>query len=261
MLDLAETLDPLLNRRKERLENGLEDDEDVADTTLQLVFFDGEEAFVRWTDTDSTYGARHLAEKWSTTYISPHSKRRLLTAAGTTLISTIEHLILLDLLGATNPRIRSYFTDTAWLFDAMVSVEERLGNSGAFDSDSEKGKHWNSFFLNRAGHDHNVFMGDDHVPFLQKGVSVLHIIPEPFPWVWHSLRDDASALDLPTMRRWNLILRVFMSEYLGLRPHLATHHTVTRDITSPVQRSDVELKGPIYPYIVAMVDSRSKGYD
>jgi len=27
------------------------------------VFFDGEEAFVKWTDTDSLYGSRHLAKK------------------------------------------------------------------------------------------------------------------------------------------------------------------------------------------------------
>lgn len=58
MLDLAEVLDPLLNSRLERLENDLEDDEDVSETTLQLVFFDGEEAFKDWTDTDSIYGAR-----------------------------------------------------------------------------------------------------------------------------------------------------------------------------------------------------------
>ena len=36
-----------------------DEDEDVADTTLQLVFFDGEEAFVSWTDKDSIYGARY----------------------------------------------------------------------------------------------------------------------------------------------------------------------------------------------------------
>lgn len=58
MLDLAETLNPLLDRRKERLDAGEEDDEDTADTTLQLVFFDGEEAFKDWTATDSIYGAR-----------------------------------------------------------------------------------------------------------------------------------------------------------------------------------------------------------
>jgi glutaminyl-peptide cyclotransferase len=58
MLDLAEALNPLLDARKDRLEDGLEDDEDVSDTTLQLVFFDGEEAFHEWTNTDSIYGAK-----------------------------------------------------------------------------------------------------------------------------------------------------------------------------------------------------------
>ena len=63
MLDIAETLDPLLNARAQRVTESLEDEEDddgyvAADTTLQLVFFDGEEAFKDWTDTDSVYGAR-----------------------------------------------------------------------------------------------------------------------------------------------------------------------------------------------------------
>ena len=61
LLDLAETLDPLLDERQNRLDSRLEDDDDVLDTTLQLIFFDGEEAFVAWTDTDSIYGARHLS--------------------------------------------------------------------------------------------------------------------------------------------------------------------------------------------------------
>lgn len=58
MLDLAEALNQLLDERASRLEAGMEEDEDVSDTTLQLVFFDGEEAFVDWTATDSIYGAR-----------------------------------------------------------------------------------------------------------------------------------------------------------------------------------------------------------
>jgi glutaminyl-peptide cyclotransferase len=58
MLDLAEALNPLLDDRKQRLLDGQEDDEDLADTTLQLVFFDGEEALKRWTDADSLYGSR-----------------------------------------------------------------------------------------------------------------------------------------------------------------------------------------------------------
>ncbi|KAF1651921.1 UNVERIFIED_CONTAM: Glutaminyl-peptide cyclotransferase-like protein, partial [Eudyptes robustus] len=49
LLDLARTLGPILKTK-----SGLP-------ITLQLVFLDGEEAFVEWSRNDSTYGARHLA--------------------------------------------------------------------------------------------------------------------------------------------------------------------------------------------------------
>lgn len=32
------------------------------------------------------------------------------------------------------------------------------------------------------------FIEDDHVPFMKKGVSILHIIAYPFPRVWHTLK-------------------------------------------------------------------------
>lgn len=32
--------------------------------SIKLLFFDGEEAFRTWTDTDSLYGSRHLAARW-----------------------------------------------------------------------------------------------------------------------------------------------------------------------------------------------------
>ncbi|KAJ7172117.1 glutaminyl-peptide cyclotransferase-like protein [Mycena filopes] len=242
MLDLAETLNGLLDERAQRLEAGMEDDEDVSDTTLQLVFFDGEEAFVEWTDTDSIYGARHLAEKWATTYALPNSKRRLMGPQATE-ISGIEHLILLDLLGAENPLVRSYTLDTAWLFDALVSVEKRLGENNLFAYDNEQGMisgKWSSFFYKRTSVDMNIGgIGDDHVPFLQKGVDVLHLITSPFPRVWHSVRDDASALHLPTMRRWNILFRVFMAEYLHLRPDELKGRSESS--ATAVERSDDDL--------------------
>lgn len=240
MLDLAQTLNPLLDAREKRLEEGEEEDEDVEDTTLQLVFFDGEEAFVDWTDTDSIYGARHLAERWSGEFAVPGSKRRSM-GAYLTEIQTIEHLILLDLLGSPDPLLRSYFLDTAWMFDALISAEKRLGDSGAFAFDDNKsmapGK-WKSYFRPRKSAASNMgHVGDDHVPFLNRGVSVLHLIAEPFPRVWHTVGDDASALDIPTMRKWNLLLRVFMCEYLNLRPKDFANRTVRE----PVQRSTSEL--------------------
>ena len=108
-----------------------------------------------------------------------------------TKLDGIEHLILLDLLGAPRPAISNHYLDTAWLFDAMVSVERRLGESGAFaygdHTNMAPGK-WNSFFRPRTTTTTNFGgIGDDHVPFLARGISVLHMIPVPFPMVWHRL--------------------------------------------------------------------------
>ena len=33
----------------------------------------------------------------------------------------------------------------------------------------------------------NSHIDDDHAPFLKRGVPVLHLIPYPFPDVWHTL--------------------------------------------------------------------------
>ncbi|KAI0306235.1 hypothetical protein B0F90DRAFT_1688185 [Multifurca ochricompacta] len=238
MLDIAETLDPLLDARAKRVEADELDpneDEDAAETTFQLIFFDGEEAFVQWTDADSVYGARHLAESWATTYLPPHPKRRLLSASTpTTPLSTIEHLVLIDLLGAAHPLVRSFFPDTAWLFDALVGAETRLRAAGILDADRDRQS--------------LTYMGDDHIPFLHRGVSILHVIAEPFPRVWHTLGDDATALDLPTLRAWNLILRVFFAEYLGLRPEEQQSNreepspsSPTMHHPPPVKKSDSEL--------------------
>lgn len=68
MLDLAEALNPLLDARAKRLADAEgtfnpdadEDEDEALHTTLQLIFFDGEEAFKDWTDTDSIYGARYV---------------------------------------------------------------------------------------------------------------------------------------------------------------------------------------------------------
>ena len=66
LLDLAEALTPLLSLRRERPQSGSGmlfdgfDEEEAGETTLQLLFFDGEEAFHDWTSTDSIYGARSV---------------------------------------------------------------------------------------------------------------------------------------------------------------------------------------------------------
>ena len=73
--------------------------------TLQFIFFDGEEAFRQWSDTDSLYGSRHLAAKWQR---EPYEYQGI---RGNTL-DRIDVFMLLDLLGANAPRITSSHSDT-----------------------------------------------------------------------------------------------------------------------------------------------------
>jgi len=142
-------------------------------------------------DCFTKFSLRHLAEMWASSYTWATQKRHFMDLQQTQL-DTIEHLILLDLLGAASPRIRSYFLDTAWLFDSLIDAERRLGESGLFGYSGETsmapGK-WQSWFVPRRGNNFNDgFIGDDHLPFLKRGISVLHVISEPFPYVWHTLK-------------------------------------------------------------------------
>lgn len=128
-----------------------------------------------------------MAEKWATTYVEPSSKRKLYPTQ--TILSTIEHFVLLDLLGAARPLIRSYFPSTGWLFDEMASAEARLGAAGALDEkDFKWDAHRSGFFIPRTGYQASWGgIEDDHIPFLERGVSILHVIASPFPAVWHTL--------------------------------------------------------------------------
>ena len=60
------------------------------------------------------------------------------------------------------------------------------------------------------------FIGDDHVPFMERGANVLHVIPSPFPDVWHNMRDDGEHLDLETVRDWTRIVTAFALEWLDM---------------------------------------------
>lgn len=61
LLDLASSLTDWLDLRKKRvLAQGGEEGMLGQGETLQIVFFDGEEAFKEWTDTDSIYGAKYV---------------------------------------------------------------------------------------------------------------------------------------------------------------------------------------------------------
>ena len=79
----------------------------------------------------------------------------------------------------------------------------------------------------------NVFyggrIGDDHVPFMERGVEVLHIIPNPFPRVWHHPEDDGEHLDMDTVEDWTKLVTAFAGEWMELEGFFDTSAATKRE--------------------------------
>ena len=162
--------------------------------TLQLIFLDGEEAFERWTATDSIYGARRLSDAFQNAEL-------LSTGSGGSALASISSFLLLDLLGASNTAIYRYpqTTDTA-SYSLMLRVESALKKKKVIPKSV-------TYFSSEAL---RANIEDDHIPFLQRGVPILHAISWPFPSVWHTLNDNLSALDRPTVKHLQKLFQVFV---------------------------------------------------
>ncbi|XP_076039077.1 glutaminyl-peptide cyclotransferase-like isoform X1 [Oratosquilla oratoria] len=169
--------------------------------TLQLIFLDGEEAFRRWSATDSLYGARNLAHNLSTTAYPPNNREN------TVALHRMDLFVLLDLIGTSNMKFYGYFEKTHNWYRRFVSYERRLHELGLLE---------NRPFMFKDATKYYAGIQDDHIPFLERGVPVVHLIPVPFPSVWHEETDNESALDYPTIYNLNAILRAFVYDYLHL---------------------------------------------
>ncbi|XP_019642812.1 PREDICTED: glutaminyl-peptide cyclotransferase-like isoform X3 [Branchiostoma belcheri] len=193
MLNIARNLDSQLGTMKNK----------EPDLTLQLIFFDGEEAFHQWTSTDSIYGARHLARQLAETPHKLDSSHKML--------DSMDVMVLLDLLGAKNPTFPNFqFRGSAekW-YNRLRDIEKTLHGKKLLDEHYSS----NQYFT---GHQYNGRIEDDHIPFLDRGVSILHVISAPFPQQWHRTTDDEAHLDRTTVANLNKILTVFVHEYLHL---------------------------------------------
>lgn len=167
----------------------------AGNTSIQMIFFDGEEALEEWSEHDSIYGSKHLAKIWSN---ARQSHRNL---------QNIKYFILLDLLGAVDTKLYSFFPKTYHLFKMMADIEEELRVRGKLQTTAQ-------IFISQKyvqGFQNGKFiLGDDHVPFAELGVPIIHLIPAQFPNVWHTPRDDITALDQATCHDIALILYNFL---------------------------------------------------
>ncbi|XP_017768617.1 PREDICTED: glutaminyl-peptide cyclotransferase-like [Nicrophorus vespilloides] len=173
------------------------------EVTLQLLFLDGEEAFLRWGPTDSLYGARHLADAWHRSVSSTKS------GLDVNKLQRMDAFVLLDLIGTPDPTFFSYFPKTERLFVALADAEDKLMNMGQLKKYSKNAQQ--KYFKRRSS---PSFVEDDHVPFMIRGVPILHLIPKEFPKEWHTPADNRDAVDMTTVENLNKILRVFVCEYL-----------------------------------------------
>jgi len=217
LVDVAMSLDAKLDtythsRNASRGSHGMFDN----GVSLEIVFFDGEEAFVTWSRTDSVYGAQQLAALWADTWTLPGSslpyepRHEVGPSSAVRRIHTIDHMVLFDLLGAAGPRIPIFFRSTGHLHGLLAQIERRLDkNQWLWPPGTQHSPIFQSYMS-------SGMVQDDHIPFLERGVPILHLIPYPFPSVWHTARDNQQALDRETMDAWSKLARVFTAEYLGL---------------------------------------------
>jgi glutaminyl-peptide cyclotransferase len=127
-----------------------------------LVWFDGEEAYGEWSDTNGIYGSRHLAEKWS--------------RDGT--LGRIKALINVDMIGDKDLGILQEGNSSPALLKLVWRTAHDLG--------------YGKYFL-----DSGFATEDDHMPFLRKGVNALDLIDfdyGPNNEYWHTEKDTMDKI-------------------------------------------------------------------
>ncbi|KNE71310.1 hypothetical protein AMAG_15549 [Allomyces macrogynus ATCC 38327] len=205
LLDVAETVAPALHATK-------------TDTTLQLVFFDGEEAWGPISESNSIYGSRHLAATWAATSAP---------SGGTdTMLDTITTFVLLDLLGSRSAPIRNQHLETTAQFQSLIDVEADLRARRFLTAAANTSM---TYFEETFERRH---IQDDQIPFWQAGVPVVHAIPLPFPDVWHTVRDTVDALDPVIVVDLARVFAAFAVEELRLQAPAP----VARDVTARMWR-------------------------
>ncbi|MBI4902300.1 MAG: M28 family peptidase [Acidobacteria bacterium] len=133
-----------------------------------LVFFDGEEAWGDWSDTNGVYGSRHLAQKWR--------------ADGT--LTRIKAMFNVDMIGDKDLRVIEESGSSAPLRRLIRTVATETGYGKYFPP------------LQQA-------IEDDHMPFVRMGVPAVDLIDFDYGpghvW-WHTAQDTMDKLSANSLQ-------------------------------------------------------------
>ena len=154
--------------------------------SIELLFFDGEEAVnEEWRDPDNRYGSRHYVEQ---------------SQKGGTL-STLQALVLLDLVGDRSLNFKRDGNSTRWLTDIIWGAAKNLGYSDYFRPET-------------------TAIEDDHIPFLRAGIPAVDIIDLDYV-AWHTPQDD---LDAVSARSLQIVGDVVLASVPEIEKQLASRH-------------------------------------
>jgi len=145
-----------------------------------FVFLDGEEAFIEWSTFDSTYGSRHLAQRWKN--------------EGTAM--RIRAFILLDMIGDKDLDIWYETNSTTDLMDLVWNTARKNG----LDSVLSKTR---------------GAIGDDHLPFLDIGIPSVDIIDlnyGPQNSYHHTTNDTLDKISPESMEKVGKLVLAFLPE-------------------------------------------------
>ena len=140
-------------------------------STRWLLFFDGEEAQVEWSPTDSLYGSRAMAAGLQ----------------GSGELSRLRALVVADMIGDRDLVIPRESQSTPWLTGIVWATARRLG-------------------LERHFPDQPQTVEDDHAPFLDAGVAATLLIdldyggPPGRNAYWHTPEDTLDKLSAESLR-------------------------------------------------------------
>ncbi|KAF8541667.1 peptidase family M28-domain-containing protein [Trichophaea hybrida] len=214
ILQAVRAIDKALDKKWAKIKKEEDEMAMEEEVGIMVLMLDGEEAWESWTVSDSLYGARDLAAHWEQLYHPPLSARK-------NHLSNIDLFVLLDLLGSAGPRIPSYFPTTHWAYQAFATIETQLRTAGLLASHKKSPDVWfHEADKNKDSYWRGGGIQDDHVPFMDRGVEVLHLIPSPFPSVWHTMSDDGKHLDMDTVKDWGTLLTAWMVGAMGLEKTL-----------------------------------------
>jgi Zn-dependent M28 family amino/carboxypeptidase len=139
-----------------------------------IVFFDGEEAqgnwtdaaSVKWSDSNATFGSREMAAHMA---LSGDLKRT-------------KAMILADMIGPANVKIKRDTNSTLWLTDLIWSTAAQLGYKNNFVDENYP------------------ISGDDHLSFIRRGVAACDLIDFSVQdTYWHTPQDTLDKVDAQSL--------------------------------------------------------------